>query len=52
VAVRVTHDRQHAKDYADCMTKAGSIHRLRVEIALSGPLSTEQRERLLGPAGG
>lgn len=50
VAVRVTHDRQHAKDCADCMTKAGFIHRMRVDIALGGPLSAEQAERLLAIA--
>ncbi len=50
VAVRVSHDRQHAKDCADCVTKAGYIHRLRVEGALDGPLSAEQRDRLLAVA--
>jgi uncharacterized OsmC-like protein len=50
VAVRVTHDRQHAKDCADCVTTAGFIHRLRVEIALDGPLSAEQKERLAAVA--
>jgi putative redox protein len=50
VAVRVTHDRQHAKDCADCMTKTGFIHRLRVELAVTGPLSLEQTERLVAVA--
>jgi putative redox protein len=50
VAVRVTHDRQHAKDCADCTTKAGFIHRLHVDIALGGPLSAEQSQRLLAVA--
>jgi putative redox protein len=47
VDVNVTHDRQHAKDCADCMNQSGFIHRFRVEIALQGPLSEEQRQRLL-----
>jgi putative redox protein len=47
VAVSVTHDRQHAKDCADCVTTSGFIHRLRVDIALGGELSEEQRQRLL-----
>jgi putative redox protein len=51
VAVRVTHDRQHVKDCADCMTKAGFIHRLRVDVSLTGPLSEEQRQHLLEIAG-
>ena len=48
--VTVSHDRQHAKDCADCVTQAGFIHRFRVEIALHGPLNPEQRQRLLGVA--
>jgi uncharacterized OsmC-like protein len=48
--VTVSHDRQHAKDCADCVTRAGFVHRFRVEIALHGPLSDEQRQRLLAIA--
>ena len=51
VDVTVTHDRQHAKDCADCTTQSGYIHRFRVEIRLHGPLSEEQRQRLFGVAG-
>jgi len=47
VDVTVTHDRQHVKDCADCVTRAGFVHRFRVEIALHGPLSEEQRQHLL-----
>jgi len=50
VDVTVTHDRQHAKDCADCVTQAGYIHRFRVEIRLSGPLSEEQRQKLFSIA--
>ena len=49
--VTVSHDRQHVKDCADCLTKAGFIHRFRVEIALHGALSAEQRQKLLEVAG-
>jgi len=49
--VTVSHDRQHAKDCADCVTQAGYITRFRVEIALHGPLSPEQRQKLLQVAG-
>jgi len=51
VAVRVTHDRQHAKDCADCTTTGGFIHRMRVDISLSGPLSAEEASHLLTVAG-
>jgi putative redox protein len=51
VDISVSHDRQHAKDCADCMTQGGFIHRFRVEIRLLGPLSEEQRQKLYGVAG-
>lgn len=51
VEVRVSHDRQHVKDCADCISTAGFIHRFRVEIKLIGALSEEQREKLLHIAG-
>ena len=51
VDVTITHDRQHAKDCADCMTQSGFIHRFRVEISLHGPLSEAQRQELLKVAG-
>ena len=47
VDVNVTHDRQHAKDCADCTTQSGFIHRFRVEIRLQGPLDDSQRQKLL-----
>jgi len=49
--VSVTHDRSHAKDCADCLTTSGFIHRFKVEIELLGPLSEEQRQKLLSVAG-
>jgi putative redox protein len=51
VDVTVTHDRQHAKDCADCTTQSGFIHRFRVEIKLLGPLDEAQRQKLLTIAG-
>ncbi len=50
VDVSVAHDRQHAKDCADCVTQAGFINRFRVEITLHGALTPEQRQRLLDVA--
>ena len=47
VDVTVSHDRQHAKDCADCVHQSGFIHRFRVEIRLRGDLTPEQRQRLL-----
>lgn len=50
VDVTVTHDRQHAKDCADCMTESGYIHRFRVTIQLHGSLTDEQKQKLLDVA--
>ena len=50
VEVRVTHDRMHANDCADCLTKAGFIHRFDVELRMSGALSEEQRTKLFDVA--
>jgi putative redox protein len=48
VDITVTHDRQHAKDCADCMTQSGYIHRFRVEIRLHGDaLDDAQRQQLM-----
>ena len=47
VDVTVSHDRQHAKDCADCVLQSGFIHRFRVAIRLRGDLTPEQRQRLL-----
>lgn len=51
VDVKVTHDRQHAQDCADCTTQSGYIHRFRVELQLHGALTDEQRQKLLSIAG-
>lgn len=51
VVVRVSHDRQHVKDCADCSSTAGYIHRFKVELELSGPLDDAQRQKLVEIAG-
>lgn len=45
--VHVAHGRIHARDCADCETKDGHIDEFRVAITLDGPLSDEQRARIL-----
>jgi putative redox protein len=47
VEVRLTHSRIYAEDCADCETKTGKIDQIDREITLHGPLSDEQRQRLL-----
>lgn len=47
VTVRLQHSKIHATDCAECDTKEGMLDRIDREISLSGPLSGEQRARLL-----
>jgi putative redox protein len=47
VRVRLKHDRIHAEDCADCETETGLIDRIDRAIEMTGPLSDEQRGRLL-----
>jgi putative redox protein len=47
VDVRLRHDRIHAADCAECETRAGKLDLIVREIALAGPLTDEQRQRLL-----
>ena len=47
VSVSLRHAKIHAKDCADCETEHGKIDEIDREIAISGPLNDEQRERLL-----
>lgn len=47
IRVHLTHDKIHAEDCAHCETREGKLTRIQREIELIGPLSTEQRERLL-----
>lgn len=51
VSATVRHDREHARDCADCVTKTGFIHRFSIELQLDGPLDAGQREKLLEIAG-
>jgi len=47
VDVTVSYEREYAKDCAECVTKAGYIHRFKVGIKLLGPLDDAQRQKLL-----
>ncbi len=47
VTVVLTHGKIHARDCADCETKDGKVDRIERAIELGGPLSEEQRARLL-----
>ena len=47
VRVRLTHDKIHASDCAECETRQGKIDRFTRSIELQGALSAEQRQRLL-----
>jgi putative redox protein len=47
VEVILEHDRMHAADCRDCETREGFLDRIRKRIMMDGPLSDEQRQRLL-----
>ena len=47
VTVRLAHSRIHAEDCDECATKEGMLDRIDREIALAGPLTGDQRARLL-----
>ncbi len=47
VTVRLRHAKIHAADCASCATEKGKIDRIDREIDLAGPLTEEQRARLL-----
>jgi putative redox protein len=47
VSVRLRHGKIHAVDCASCEAKAGKIDRIEREIELHGPLTVEQRLRLM-----
>ena len=47
VTVRLHHSRIYAADCADCETRTGMLDRIEREIILTGPLTEEQRTRLL-----
>ncbi len=47
VKVRLRHSKVHAADCAECETKTGKVDRIEREIELLGPLTDDQRSRLL-----
>jgi putative redox protein len=47
VTIHLQHAKIHAADCAECETKEGILDRIEREIALTGPLTAEQRGRLL-----
>jgi uncharacterized OsmC-like protein len=47
VTVRLRHGKVHAADCEDCETRVGKIDRIEREIEIAGPLTPEQRARLL-----
>lgn len=47
MTVRLTHRKVHASDCADCESGAGYVDAVNRDIELAGPLSDEQRGRLL-----
>ncbi len=47
VEVSLKHSRIHAADCEECKTKEGRIERIERFISLTGPLTEEQRARLL-----
>ncbi len=51
VTVRLRHSRIHATDCAECETREGMIDRIELDLELAGPLTDEQRSRLLEIAG-
>ena len=47
VTVHLRHSRIHAADCAECETKEGLLNRIERDIHFSGPLTDEQRSKLL-----
>ncbi|RKH04445.1 OsmC family protein [Corallococcus sp. CA053C] len=47
VRVRLSHDKVHATDCAECESRVGRVDRLERLVRLEGPLTDEQRSRLL-----
>ena len=51
VTVALRHSRIHAKDCADCETKAGMLDHIEMDVKLTGDLTPEQRAKLMEIAG-
>ena len=47
IIVSLHHAKIHAKDCDDCATKDGKVNRIWLDIHLDGPLTDEQRARLM-----
>jgi uncharacterized OsmC-like protein len=47
ITVSLSHSRLHAKDCEECETKEGMLDRIDVSIELTGPLTPEQRAKLM-----
>ena len=45
--VALRHNKVHATDCAECETREGRIDRIERDVTLDGPLSAEQRARML-----
>jgi uncharacterized OsmC-like protein len=51
ITVSLSHSRIHAQDCAECETKEGMLDRIDTQIELTGPLTDEQRAKLIEIAG-
>ena len=51
ITVSLHHSRIHATDCSECETKNGMLDRIEAEVELSGPLTPEQRSKLMELAG-
>jgi uncharacterized OsmC-like protein len=47
ITVSLSHSRIHAKDCEECETKEGMLDRIDISIELTGPLTPEQRGKLM-----
>src|SRR4029077_18379031 len=47
ITVSLSHSRIHAKDCEECETKDGMLDRIDTKIELTGPLTPEQRAKLM-----
>ena len=45
--IKLTHEKIHASDCEECMTREGKLDQVTRTIYLQGPLSSEQKENLL-----
>ena len=51
ITVRLRHSKVHAADCSDCETRDGMLDRIERDIHLAGPLTEEQRAKLIEIAG-